>query len=606
MSDHGMFGVRNRKRFIDKHQNPWQDRTHLSWRAWLQDARYVLSQSRSDIFASSMDLYKEGVLALSKTLDERYAYLKKALSNMREIKDDEHPLPRKNRIYRSWWAWRQNACDVFSRRCPNAFSFTRSLYKRGALALSKISAKQRLDLPQAPNATHKAEGELEQGTLAVQTVFEDMSSHVPLEQADLDSFAQAGERLEENIRLRASEIAAMEAEMQPEEECPLSIMEPALSGPHVSEDLWTLLQHIDRGVVFFAGYPYPERLNDGYFQRVKAIDELMPDAYFRIYCDVSPAFSGENVLRRILHNTLLLQVNPQNVAHQLLVANCVQRCKKVYYHSVLRMEYPIQSAWLNEQSIHKILDVHGVVPEEFVYCSGDYTSSAFYSDIESRSVRQCDTIIVVSDAMGEHLSRKHAEDFTEKLITVPILPNMTVEERPRKYQPKRLPRLVYAGGTHPWQCIPRMLDAVERIIEQAEVDIFATRPQDIEKLGPRPLFTHPHFSLGTITHEELCGRYPMYDYGFLLREDVSVNRTACPTKLVEYLAYGIVPVLDSKYIGDFEKFGMRSVNITDLEQGNFLSPEQHEAYARHNITVLETLKKRSESNILRLKKALTQ
>jgi len=610
-------GARNRKRFIDKHKQPWQDRTHLPWRAWLQDARYVLSQPSLDVFSPTMDLYKQEILALSQAMDERYASLIHAIKNIRETKIEPSLQPwQQTRQVQRYFSWRVRAkkiLNILPQPCRDAAYSIRDFYRKVNATHFQTLKKRHFDLLSVPNTSHNTcntcetkRESLKQATLAVQTLFDEQSFRIPLQKADLDLFAQAGEQLENSVRWHASAISTMEEKLKIEEEYSLSIMAPALSDPYVSEDLWTLLQAIDKGVLFFAGYPYPERLNDGYFQRVKAIDELVPKSHFRIYCDVSPAFSGENVLRRISQNTLLLQVNPSNVAHQLLVANCAQRCKKVYYHSVLRMEYPIQNIWLAEKGIHKILDVHGVVPEEFIYCSGDYTSSAFYSDIESRSVRECDTIVVVSDAMGEHLSHKYAEDFKEKLISVPILPVIPINRNFKEHQPKRLPRLVYAGGTHPWQCIPRMLEAIRCIIEWAEVDIFATAPQDIEKLGSRTLLAHPNFSLGTIPHEELCKRYPSYDYGFLLREDVSVNRAACPTKLVEYLYYGIVPVLSSPYIGDFEKLGMRYVHVTDLEQGAFLSQEQREAYVQHNVMVLDELKQRTESNTLQLRKILAE
>ena len=81
---------------------------------------------------------------------------------------------------------------------------------------------------------------------------------------------------------------------------------------------------------------------------------------------------------------------------------------------------------------------------------------------------------------------------------------------------------------------------------------------------------------------------------------------AKPDLLLEYLSFGIVPILDSKYIGDFKKFGMRYVDAADLERGIFLSPKQHKTYTRHNFAALKALQKRTESNMLRLKKSLAE
>ena len=56
----------------------------------------------------------------------------------------------------------------------------------------------------------------------------------------------------------------------------------------------------------------------------------------------------------------------------------------------------------------------------------------------------------------------------------------------------------------------------------------------------------------SVSPEQLDGYYQKCHYGFILREDVLVNNVACPTKLVEYLYYGIVPIVLSPNIGDFE------------------------------------------------------
>jgi len=512
----------------------------------------------------------------------------------------------RDRTHLSWRAWLHDAEYALSKASPDVFLPTLQLYRNRLLEFAKALDKRYAHLTSSLKRPEKsAHATLEYAFLALGTQLQKLVLSAPVRERELKLFTVEGNKLEQYICAHMTEVAEM---LEKVESCPdadLSIMGQDVRNPYLSEDLWTFLQSLEKGIVFFAGYPFPERLNDGYFQRVKAIDELVPKEYYRVYCDASPDFSGEKTIRRLSENTILLQVNPENLTHQLLVSNCVQRFKKIYYHSVLRMLYPIQNMWLNERDIYKILDVHGVVPEEFIYCSDDYASSALYSDIESRAVRQCDSIIVVSDTMGKHLNQKYASDFTKKIITIPIFPSFKSDSgtQPSTKSCAR-PKLVYAGGTHPWQCLPRMIKAIECIIEKAEVDIFTTVPQDVERMVPKELLMHPNFLLGSVTHEELCHRYPAYDYGFLLREDVTVNRVACPTKLVEYLAYGIVPVLNSKYIGDFNTLGMKYISVEEIEQGKFLPYDRHEAYARHNLNILKRLKKRSEDNMLRLKAIL--
>lgn len=53
-------------------------------------------------------------------------------------------------------------------------------------------------------------------------------------------------------------------------------------------------------------------------------------------------------------------------------------------------------------------------------------------------------------------------------------------------------------------------------------------------------------------------------YVFVLRDDILVNQVACPTKIVEYLNYGIIPIVLSENIGDFKELGYEYLSINDF------------------------------------------
>ena len=52
--------------------------------------------------------------------------------------------------------------------------------------------------------------------------------------------------------------------------------------------------------------------------------------------------------------------------------------------------------------------------------------------------------------------------------------------------------------------------------------------------------------------------------GFVLRDDVLVNRVACPTKLLEYIQYGVLPIVLSDAIGDFKELGYKYIGLDDF------------------------------------------
>jgi hypothetical protein len=98
--------------------------------------------------------------------------------------------------------------------------------------------------------------------------------------------------------------------------------------------------------------------------------------------------------------------------------------------------------------------------------------------------------------------------------------------------------------------------------------------------------------------------YSECHYGLILRQDDPVNHVACPTKLIEYLAYGVVPVVDSPRIGDFLELGMRYVTLADLESGNLPQEEERREMARANYAVFERLREQYQEGCLNLRRAL--
>ena len=73
------------------------------------------------------------------------------------------------------------------------------------------------------------------------------------------------------------------------------------------------------------------------------------------------------------------------------------------------------------------------------------------------------------------------------------------------------------------------------------------------------LIRHKNFPAGkidviSVKPEELESYYELAHYGFILRDDILVNRVANPTKLAEYLQYGIIPVVKLVDIGDYARY----------------------------------------------------
>ena len=75
--------------------------------------------------------------------------------------------------------------------------------------------------------------------------------------------------------------------------------------------------------------------------------------------------------------------------------------------------------------------------------------------------------------------------------------------------------------------------------------------------------------------KDLDSYYKDADYGLILREDCLVNNVAFPTKLIDYISNGIIPIVDTKNIGDFNELGLQVINYHD-EINGFLDSQINE------------------------------
>ena len=105
----------------------------------------------------------------------------------------------------------------------------------------------------------------------------------------------------------------------------------------------------------------------------------------------------------------------------------------------------------------------------------------------------------------------------------------------------------------------------------------------------------------TGTHPaEVVEEYKVCHFGFALRDDITVNNVACPTKIIEYIQYGIVPVLKTEKIGDFVDMGMQYISYEEFADS---APgfEQYSSMARGNFAVLDKLMQAHNDGVAELK-----
>ena len=362
---------------------------------------------------------------------------------------------------------------------------------------------------------------------------------------------------------------------------------------------------LERPVIVLANGADPIEVDerDGYSQRLLAIDRFM-ECRSRLYIRLSPNSSDGYRITSHSKGLAVLDLCSNDPVYIALLSGVMKFGRLIYIHSVVPLgDLRIRNAVANASGV-KVIDVHGAVPEEFLM-HNDRINSVLFDSYESEIVRQADFVVCVSDEMRKHLTGKHAASL-DKFILCPIF---SVKPKTKPVTPTaRRPRVIYAGGTQVWQKIPEMAHAIAAIRDRADYVVLSPDPERIRHhlRGAGIPDLEAQRKVFSASHARVSREYRSAQYGFLLRSDSVINRVSCPTKLIEYLAFGIVPILESANIGDFLTLGMQFLSLRDVVEAGFPSEFDRRKMVDRNLKVVHDLTRQSESGLVQIKTLINE
>jgi hypothetical protein len=112
------------------------------------------------------------------------------------------------------------------------------------------------------------------------------------------------------------------------------------------------------------------------------------------------------------------------------------------------------------------------------------------------------------------------------------------------------------------------------------------------------------FTCQSVAPVQVKDFYLSHQYGFVLRDEILVNRVACPTKLVEYLYWGVLPIVITPRIGDFDAESLRGITLTQFLNGELPDTETAAAMRRHNQVTVQAMIASAQANQDRLQQLL--
>lgn len=316
-------------------------------------------------------------------------------------------------------------------------------------------------------------------------------------------------------------------------------------------------------MLFLAPYPNKDTIKDGMYSRIKSIDMLFTDTH-RVY--ISGSYTKVWKKNVIVKKDDLEYFQLNGILHFFSVLRLLYSCKHVYCHSV-------QNCWpfffvLLFSKKKLILDAHGVCPEEELLYSNNRIIWFLYRIVEHVVFSKSLAVICVTNKMKQHFEKRYPK-YRGEYIIYSILPNTIPTKintnELNEYKNDKIINVIYSGGIAAWQNIDLMLSYISKLpFGMCKITLLVSNPSFIKEKIKKMNIIRNDLIVDSVQPEELCVFYKNADYAFVLRDDNIVNNVANPTKIVEYLSYGIIPIVLSENIGDYKDRGYEYVFVEDF------------------------------------------
>lgn len=320
-------------------------------------------------------------------------------------------------------------------------------------------------------------------------------------------------------------------------------------------------------ILFLAPYPTMNNIKEGMMQRVDAVDKMFSaDNYEKTY--LIPRFKTfKTKVNQVENNTIEIKLSIWR-SFFLLIKE-FKKADIIYCHSLygIGLIGILFMPFLKNKNF--VWDVHGIIPEEIRLSRQSKLKQFIYSLLESSVIQNASKIIVVTNAMKKHLCSKY-KNVKADFLVYPILPNsIDIKKGFEDKDTDGRINIIYAGNMQGYQNIPMMFKCIKNMLDIPDVYFYiltGEKVKMIELFKSNGLHCDNNIFIDSVNPSELNKYYKKAHYGFVLRDDVDVNNVACPTKIIEYLAYGITCITLSSKIGDFEMLGFDFLNVKHLKK----------------------------------------
>ena len=219
---------------------------------------------------------------------------------------------------------------------------------------------------------------------------------------------------------------------------------------------------------------------------------------------------------------------------------------------------------------HKIIYwMQGIEAEESFLKHRSYLRRSILNILTKFVLKKAKAIFYVSEAMRNFEETKFQVNTRMKSMIMPCF-NTTFDKNsvntPEKYK-KNI--FAYVGSLSAWQCFDETVDfykKVEEMIGECEFRVFTPEQNRAKEILEKKEVKN--FTVDFVAPDKLKEKLAPIKFGFILRDNISVNNVSTPTKISSYLAAGVIPIFSDCILDFSEKAKLLKyiVEVKDIKK----------------------------------------
>ncbi len=207
----------------------------------------------------------------------------------------------------------------------------------------------------------------------------------------------------------------------------------------------------------------------------------------------------------------------------------------------------------------------GVTAEESYLRNHSRIRFCILNFIDCYMMKKAKIILYVSAELRSYYERRAKVSFWEKSVEMPCF-NDHYDIDVLNHKDYSIKTLAYVGSLDLWQCFEKTVEtfkAIEESEPKAFFKVLTFQAEQAEKI----LKEHgiKNYVVKSVPKNEVRQELKDVSFGFIIRENITVNQVATPTKFSAYLAAGVLPIY-SDCLSNFKQNNQKydvSMDISD-------------------------------------------